>query len=159
MSRIRPGAVWALAIALSLTIFALCFAEPAAAEDVHLSWSPVTTDNTGKVLPTGTSVTYNVYGAKQGQPLAVLANITATSNVRSNVDPGTACYSVTALVAPATALQAPESLQVPTVCTTIAAPPPVKPAAPAAPTNFQLQQAPTPTALFQPLGHRVRRYA
>lgn len=150
---IRPGAWLALAV---LAIVAICSPAPSQATDLHLSWNAVTVDNAGKPLPSGATVTYNVYGAQQGQPLKLVANVTTTTAVRSNVDVGSDCYAVTALVTPASIIQTQESLQTATICSSVAAP---LPASPAVPTNLQIQQSPTPTSLLNPLGRRRIMFA
>lgn len=151
-----PGALWALI--LCAAVITLAFAQPASATDLKLSWNPVTTDSAGKPLPAGASVSYNVYGAAQGQPFKLIANVLTTSTVRSNVNAGSACYAVSALVTPASVIQVQESAQTAMICSTVAAPPPAKPAAPAAPTNFQIQQIP-PTARYVPFGRHRRLFA
>lgn len=142
MRRLMTRAAAALCVCLVASVF-----HTARATDRVLSWDPVTTDSSGNPLPAGVTVTYNVYGAPQGTALKLLANVTTTTNTRTNVDVGTACYAVTALVTPAGVVTNQESAQSPMVCDTVAAgaPPPVQtPAAPAAPGNFKVQQVPSP---------------
>lgn len=132
----------ATAIIIAFTAF------PAGATDLTLSWNPVTTDNMGNPLPAGATVSYNLYGAVEGQPLVLLANVTTITNVRSNVNPGTACYAVSAvLVTPATTAGL-EGAQTTQVCSTVTSvpTPPAAPVAPAAPANFQIQQTATPAS-------------
>jgi hypothetical protein len=71
---------------------------PAHATDITVACTAPTkfTDGTPITGP----VTYNLYGALQGQPKKLLAPspLTTCSSVRSNVNAGTQCYEATALV-------------------------------------------------------------
>lgn len=102
---------------------ALLFLLPpiAAATNLTLTWT-APTQNTDTSAIAG-PITYNLYGGMQGQALTLLSGmpISTTTNVRSNVNPGTICYAVTAVV------NGLESAQTPPVCTTILAPPPNAP--------------------------------
>lgn len=159
LHRICRPVLWPLAAFVSFAILSLCWAAPALATDLHLSWSAVTTDANGKALPSGSSVSYNVWGAAQGQPLRFLANVTTTTHVRPNVDPGTACYAVSAVLVTQNTTAGVEGAQTTPVCTTVDAPPPPPPAAPAAPANLQIQPVPTPTAFLRGFTRRRVMYA
>jgi Flp pilus assembly protein TadG len=86
------------------------------ATNLTLSWSAVTTYTDTTSIAAGTPVTYNVYGAMQGQPLVLLTPtaIAVLTNSRSNVNPGTLCYAVSAIV------DSSESAQTAPVCVTVA---------------------------------------
>lgn len=94
----------------------------AGATNLTLSWVAPTQYTDGSNIAAGTAITYNVYGAIQGQPLQQLATALATTTtVRANVDPGVRCYAVTAVI---TGI---ESAQTPQVCATVAPPTPAPP--------------------------------
>jgi hypothetical protein len=137
-NRIIRCAVFGLALAvLSLS----CLAETSGVS-LTLSWNAVTTDSDGNLLPSGSSVTYNIYGGMQGQALALIGNVTGLSNVRTNVNVGTLCYAVSAVVVTPTSTTGVEGAQTGTICTTVTAspPPPPKPAVPGVPSGFSIQQ-------------------
>lgn len=105
-------------LARMLAFLALGACSIASAATLTLTWIAPTTYENGQPIAAGTAITYNLYGAVQGQPLVQLDNdITATTAIRTHVDPGVRCYAVTAVVAGV------ESAQTAPVCTTIAAPP------------------------------------
>lgn len=56
------------------------------AGEVRLSWDASPTPG----------VAYRIYGARQGQPKALLGTVTETTSTRTGVLPGTHCYHVTA---------------------------------------------------------------
>lgn len=96
----------------------------ATAPSIALSWTAPTTFTDNNPIPATDAVTYNLYGAMQGQSLTLLqSGIATTSNVRTNVTAGTHCYAVTAVVA---AIESPQSAE---ACATIAE-------TPATPTNL-----------------------
>lgn len=66
---------------------------------VTLSWVAPATYTTGAAIPAGTAITYTVYGALCGSPKQVVGTSTTTSSVRTNVNPGTQCWQVTATIA------------------------------------------------------------
>lgn len=117
-----------LAAAVALVI------QSAHAANITVSCQPPTQFDDQTLFPPGTKVTFNLYGAMQGQPLALLTPtpLATCLSVRANADVGTHVYAWTALVAGI------ESLQSVTVSTTVIAPPPIvpstKPAAPSKPT-------------------------
>jgi hypothetical protein len=131
---VYPSRRFFLAFAILMAV-----ATTANATDLHLSWNAVTVDVNGAALPAGSTVTYNVYGAIQGQPLKLIANVTTTTNVRPNVDAGTLCYAVSAVLVTPTTTTGVEGPQTALTCTTVLA-------TPAAPTNLQIQQTPTPAS-------------
>lgn len=134
-----------------VVLLLLCASSVTLATDVTLSWDPVTVDSKGVALPSGSSVSYNVYGAPQGQPLKLLANITTTKNVRSNVNPGTACYAISAVLASV------EGAQTEVLCTTIDPTSPPPPITPGTPSGFTIQQTAPPTTFYYPRFRRTRR--
>lgn len=81
-----------------LCLFLPLFAIPAHATDIIVACSAPTKFNDG--TPVTGPVTFNLYGALQGQPKKLLAPspLTTCSSVRSNVNAGTQCYELTALV-------------------------------------------------------------
>lgn len=134
---------------LLLAFLSLWATTQANATDLNLSWNAVVTDANGNALPMGSTISYNVYGAAQGQPLKLLANVTATANVRSNVDPGTACYAVSAVLVTLASTSGLEGAQTAQICSTVVSSVPTPPAAPiipSVPANFQIQQSTTPAS-------------
>ncbi|HLA60925.1 MAG TPA: hypothetical protein VK626_01645 [Nitrospiraceae bacterium] len=115
-----------LALGLVLALIAL----PSFATDVTVACTPSTTDTTGAPLNPAAAVTFNLFGALQGQPKQLLAPspLTTCSSVRKNVTPGTQCYEVSQLVAGLG-----ESIHSPETCLAVAGPT-AAPAAPGAPT-------------------------
>lgn len=106
-------------------VLALTLSGIASATDLTLSWAAPTSFTNGTAIPASSVITYNVYGANQGSPLVLLqSGITSLTNVRTNVDVGSKCYSVTDTVAGV------ESAQVSQICVTVAAAPPPQPNAP-----------------------------
>jgi hypothetical protein len=99
-----------------LLLLLALIAAPAFATNLTLTWVAPTTYADGTTpIPAGTAIAYNVYGANQGSTLALLTTtpITGLTNVRSNVNPGTICYAVTAII------NAVESAQTSPVCVTV----------------------------------------
>jgi hypothetical protein len=92
------------------------------AATLTLTWTPPTSYTDGTAIPSATPVTYNLYGALQGQPLQQLSTgLTATTATRTGVDPGIRCYAVTAVVAGV------ESAQSAQACATVSPPTPGPP--------------------------------
>jgi len=103
-------------------LLALTLSSIVSATDLTLSWAAPTSFTDGTAIPSTTAISYNVYGAVQGQPLVVLqSGVTALSNVRSNVSAGTRCYAVSAVV------NGNESAQTAPICVTVNPPPPAAP--------------------------------
>lgn len=82
-----------IALVLSLVSFA------AYATDVQISCKAPTTYTDNTAIPSGTAITYKVYGAKAGATKQLLDTKSSCSFTRTNVDPGTQEYYVTATVA------------------------------------------------------------
>lgn len=100
------GSILGLAIAAPYVFAATTPVSPKAAtttasgQNLTLKWVAPTTYVTGAAIASGTAITYNVYGAPQGQTLAQLqTGVTALTNTQSNVPYGTQCYAVSATVA------------------------------------------------------------
>ncbi len=113
-----------LSTLLRLAVCAFAFAAPLAyATDLTLRWVAPTAYTDGTKIPAGAAITYNVYGAHQGvTPLPKLAGgVTTLSNVRYNVDVGTQCYAVSAVV------DGVESAPTVAVCVGVLPPPPPPP--------------------------------
>jgi hypothetical protein len=109
----------------ALVLFALLFLPALAqATDITVSCTAPTKFTDSSTI-TG-AVTFNFYGALQGQPKQLLTSVPLTSctSVRKSVNPGTQCYEVTAIVAGAESDHSAES------CKTIATPKPLPPDAP-----------------------------
>lgn len=113
----------------------LCRIQPRAAvrfsatsgPNIAISWTAPTAFTDSNAIPATDAITYNLYGAMQGQPLALLqSGIATASNLRAGVTTGTHCYAVTAVVA---AIESPQSAE---ACATVAE-------TPAAPTNLTPQ--------------------
>ncbi len=130
-----------VAFAIALVCLSVASVAQTSGVNLTLSWNAVTTDSDGNPLPSGSSVTYNIYGGMQRQALALLGNVSTLSNVRTNVNVGTLCYAVSAVVVTPTSTTGVEGAQTGTICTTVDAPPPPKPAVPAAPTGLTIQQS------------------
>lgn len=96
---------------------------PAFGYSLTLSCTAPTTYTDGTPIATGITVTFNFYGALQGQPLALLTPtpLTSCSNVRASVDPGVRCYAATAII------NGQESAQTTPVCFTVPNPTPSAP--------------------------------
>lgn len=107
-----------IAIALCL----MMLAQIASATDLTVKCTAPTTDVSGHLLPSDEVITFNLYGAPQGQPLKLLTPgpVAACQWVRANVTPGTICYAATAVGTRGTSSA--ESVQTPQVCTTVAPP-------------------------------------
>jgi hypothetical protein len=119
--------LWALLTLLTL---------PVHATDLTLKWTAPTT-YTDKTAIGSAAITYNVYGAAQGSPLVLLTpGLTTASNIRTNVNPGTICYAVTAVIA------SQESAQTIPVCTT------VSPSAPNSPGGLTITLVTTSTIAY-----------
>lgn len=114
---------------IALAAVALCFSGHLHATDLTVKCSAPTTGTDGNPLPSDETITFNLYGAVQGQPLKLLTPTPSTSClwVRANVTPGTICYTPTAVGTRGTSIS--ESAQPPLVCAVVAAPtvPPVPP--------------------------------
>lgn len=70
----------------------------ALAADVSLTCQPPTQFEGGTAIPAGTTITFTLYGADAGKPLAKLASGTTCSFQRANVSVGDHQYQVTATV-------------------------------------------------------------
>jgi hypothetical protein len=100
-----------------LAFLALGACSIAFATNLTLTWQPPTSYTDGTPIASGTAITYNIYGALQGELLQQLATgVTATTATRTSVDPGVRCYAVSAVVAGV------ESAQTAPVCATVAPP-------------------------------------
>lgn len=86
---------------LGVLLSILAFSAPAIATDITVDCVAPTKFSDGSSIPTGTTITYNLYGALQGQTKVLLAPspLPTCHSVRQNVNPGTQCYEVTAIVA------------------------------------------------------------
>jgi hypothetical protein len=117
---------WALVAALTFMLF---WDVVARATDLTVSCTAPTTDVSGNPLPSGEGLTFNLYGAVQGQPLKLLTPTPggACQWIRTNVTPGNICYAATAVGTLGTTSA--ESAQTPQVCATVA-PPAVQPQPP-----------------------------
>lgn len=102
-------------------------------------------------LPADETVTFNLYGANQGQPLVLLtpAPLATCLSVRANVDPGvTKCYAWTAVGNRPNASGPPkESVQTPQKCATA----PVPIVTPSAPTNPTVNMVTVATTVYMEL--------
>jgi hypothetical protein len=122
-------------VAILLALIAL----PAWAENPVLTCVPPTTyaDNLTPI-PAGTAIGYNFYGAMQGSPLVLLNTagpLPTCSDMRTNVNVGTICYSLAAVV------NGQESAQEPPIC--IVVPPP-----PGTPGSFNANPTTTSTIAY-----------
>lgn len=96
---------------------------------VNIHWAAVTTMNDGSPIPSGVSVSYNLYGGHSPTgPWSAPIQILGTSTVRYGVSVGDDCYYVTAVV------NGKESLPTQPGCVTVTAQAPST--TPAAPTNL-----------------------
>lgn len=104
----------------ALLLLLVCTA--ARATDLTAKCTGPTTDVSGNPLPAGEVITFNLYGAMQGNPLALLtpAALATCLSVRSNVNPGTICYAWTAVGTLGTSSAV--SAQTAPVCVTVTAP-------------------------------------
>lgn len=121
-------------IALGLVICLMAVYEAKATDLTTKCVAPTTgiDDATGGIvpLPPEEVITFNLYGAMQGNPLKLLtpAPLPACLSVRQNVTPGTICYAWTAVGQIGTS-PTKESAQTPQVCTKVD-PPTVTPQPP-----------------------------
>lgn len=93
-----------------------------------VAWLPPTTYVDGTVIPSGTAITYNLYGALKGAPkTAVLTGFVGLSSIQA-VTPGNWCYAITSVVASV------ESSPTTEICSIMTAPSPPAPSAPGQPT-------------------------
>lgn len=120
-----------IAILLSMVVFSVA-AQSGPPPSITIRWSPVTTMNDGSPIPSGTSVSYNLYGGKTPTgPWSAPINILGTSTVRNGVDLGTLCYYLEAVVNGKVSLPTtPQCINVTPTPSTI----------PAAPTNVTIVQ-------------------
>lgn len=87
-----------------ITLALLCSASflptLAFAADITVDCTPPTKNTDGSSI-TGGAITFNLYGALQGQPKQLLTAtpLATCHSVRANVNPGTQCYEATAVVA------------------------------------------------------------
>lgn len=86
---------YALVAGLCLNLGA--FTPSAHATDLTATCTPSPNGVDGKPLPTGETLTFNLYGALCGVPLQLLTPtpLAVCKSVRSNVTPGTICYAWT----------------------------------------------------------------
>lgn len=98
----------------------------ACATDLTVTCTPPLKFTDGTTIPSNAAITFNLYGALQGQPKVLLqpSPLTTCSSVRQNVNPGTQCYEATAIVGGSESAHSPES------CKTVTAPVPQAPGAP-----------------------------
>lgn len=123
--------LWLLILA-PFCAHAACTPEPC----LTVSWTARTINGDGSAFATGTTLTYNLYAAPQGQTLTQVAkDLTTLTTTRTNVVFGTTyCYALTA-VAHVAGVASAESAQSAPVCGTPLQP---IPATPAAPGNVQV---------------------
>jgi hypothetical protein len=136
-----------------LTLFAVC----AHATDLTVKCVAPTAgvDEKGNPgpLPADETITFNVYGAMQGQPLVLLTPtpLAQCLSVRHNVDPGTHCYAVSAVGTRITPTETgsytstKEGAQTAPKCATVA-PPPI--AAPGSPTDVTVTPVTVATTAY-----------
>lgn len=89
------------------------FPLPALAATVNITWTPPTQFTSGTAFPSGTAITYNVYGAQcttcdsTCTPTLLQSADRYASAVLSNVSPGHYCYAITAIVNGVESVQSP----------------------------------------------------
>ena len=124
---------------LILIAAAVCIGSPAiaqaAAPSATLSWGPPTQYVDGTTIPSGTTITYNVYQGRTATTLGTTPAATGVTAVTDTIATGlmdgvTYCWAVTAVV------NGLESAQTPAVCKTF------PPAAPGSVINLKVTQAP-----------------
>lgn len=99
---------------------------------VTLKWNAVTMMSDGNPIPSGVSVSYNVYGAHTASgPWILAANVFGTSSTRSNVEIGNDCYTLTAVIS------GKESAQVSPICVNVT---PSVSTVPASPSGLSVTQ-------------------
>jgi hypothetical protein len=115
---------------------------------LNVAWTAPTVNADGTSFAPGTTLTYNLYSAPQGSPLASVAmNLTALSSLRTNVVAGTTyCYAVTATAHVAGVAGAESAQTSPPVCAAPAAPAQATPATPAAPGGVTVTSTVSTTA-------------
>lgn len=103
-------------------VLCLLLVRSAHSTDLTVKCTAPTTGTDGKPLPSDETITFNLYGALQGQPLKLLTPTPSSSClwVRPNVTPGTICYAPTAIGTRGTSSA--ESAQPPLKCAVVAAP-------------------------------------
>lgn len=106
---------------------------PAHSTDLTVKCTAPINGTDGKPLPSDETITFNLYGAMQGQPLKLLTPTPASAClwVRANVTPGTICYAPTAVGTRGTSTA--ESAQPTPVCSVVQ-PPATPPQPPGSPT-------------------------
>jgi hypothetical protein len=92
----------------------LALAQTPPVPTVTLSWTAVTTMNDGTPVPTGQSVSYNIYGGHTATgPWTLAANVLTSGSIRPGVELGSDCYYITSLV------NSVESLPTTPICLTV----------------------------------------
>jgi len=124
MSRINLRAL--LVIAGCLIAFQVLSVASAYATDLTVACTAPTKFTDGTSIPAGTTITYNLYGALQGQSKVLLTPtpLATCQSVRTSVKPGTQCYEATAIIG---GIESAHTLE---TCVAVAAPAPQPPGQP-----------------------------